>query len=98
MPLLYHASPVPGLHTLEPRVSNHGIPQVYFSRKRENVLVYPVQRHREVRKGDKFPLHRPLAKMGARMGFRRTAGYGWKNTTPMPQKIPIKGFRPISTA
>ena len=38
--MYYHASPVPGIERLEPRVSNHGIPLIYFSRKRENVLVY----------------------------------------------------------
>lgn len=38
--ILYHASPVSGITTLEPRVSNHNIPLIYFSRKRENVLVY----------------------------------------------------------
>ncbi len=29
-----------GLTQLQPHVSNHGMPLVYFSRKRENVLVY----------------------------------------------------------
>ena len=38
--MFYHASPVQGITCLEPRISNHGIPLVYFSRKRENVLVY----------------------------------------------------------
>ena len=38
--MLYHASPVKGIVSLEPRISNHGIPLIYFSRKRENVLVY----------------------------------------------------------
>ena len=38
--MYYHASPVPGIEQLEPRVSNHQNPLVYFSRKRENVLVY----------------------------------------------------------
>ena len=36
----YHASQICDIKTLEPRVSNHGIPLIYFSRKRENVLVY----------------------------------------------------------
>ncbi len=36
----YHASSVAGITRLEPRISNHGIPLIYFSRKRENVLVY----------------------------------------------------------
>ena len=38
--ILYHASQTKGLTVLEPRVSNHGVPRVYFSEKRENVLVY----------------------------------------------------------
>lgn len=36
----YHASPTAGIIRLEPRISNHGVPLVYFSAKRENVLVY----------------------------------------------------------
>ena len=36
----YHASPIEGLTQLEPRISNHGVPLVYLSKKRENVLVY----------------------------------------------------------
>lgn len=35
-----HASSVKGIKTLEPRISNHGVPLIYFSKKRENVLVY----------------------------------------------------------
>ena len=38
--MFFHASPVKGIKILEPRVSNHGVPLIYFSRKRENVLVY----------------------------------------------------------
>ena len=38
--MYYHASPFGGITQLKPRVSNHGIPLVYFSKKRENVLVY----------------------------------------------------------
>ncbi|MBQ9551354.1 MAG: hypothetical protein IJU96_01175 [Clostridia bacterium] len=38
--MYYHASPIKGITQLEPRISNHGIPLVYFSQKRENVLVY----------------------------------------------------------
>ena len=38
--MYYHASPVGGIAQLEPRISNHGVPLVYFSKKRENVLVY----------------------------------------------------------
>lgn len=38
--MYYHASPIGGITQLEPRISNHGVPLVYFSKKRENVLVY----------------------------------------------------------
>lgn len=38
--MYYHASPTPGIQVLEPRVSNHGVPLVYFSKRRENTLVY----------------------------------------------------------
>lgn len=36
----YHASNTANIKTLEPRVSNHNTPLIYFSDKRENVLVY----------------------------------------------------------
>lgn len=39
-PVYYHASSVKGITELEPRISNHCVPLVYFSKKRENVLVY----------------------------------------------------------
>lgn len=38
--MYYHASQIGGISVLEPRVSNHNIPLIYFSTKRENVLVY----------------------------------------------------------
>lgn len=38
--MLYHASQTPSLSCLIPQLSNHGIPLVYLSAKRENVLVY----------------------------------------------------------
>lgn len=38
--MYYHASQVKNIKELEPRVSNHNKPLIYFSSKRENVLVY----------------------------------------------------------
>lgn len=38
--MYYHATKFKDIKILEPRVSNHGKPFVYFSEKRENVLVY----------------------------------------------------------
>ena len=40
MRMYYHASTIKDIKQLEPRISNHGVPLIYFSRKRENVLVY----------------------------------------------------------
>ena len=38
--MYYHASKTKDINTLEPRVSNHNKQLIYFSNKRENVLVY----------------------------------------------------------
>ncbi len=38
--MLYHASQIPGIEMLEPHISNEGAARIYFSDKRENVLVY----------------------------------------------------------
>ena len=38
--MYYHASQTGGIRVLEPRISNHNMPLIYFSTKRENVLVY----------------------------------------------------------
>lgn len=38
--MYYHASQIGEIKILEPRVSNHNTPFIYFSTKRENVLVY----------------------------------------------------------
>ncbi len=46
--MLYHASQTPGIEIIEPHISNHKKPLVYFSEKRENTLVYlsnAVQKH-----------------------------------------------------
>ena len=38
--MYYHASAIGTIKQLEPRISIHGIPLTYFSKKRENTLVY----------------------------------------------------------
>lgn len=38
--MYFHASSVEGITVLQPKISNHQTPLVYFSKKRENVLVY----------------------------------------------------------
>lgn len=39
-PVYYHASPYENIKILEPRISNHKKSLIYFSTKKENVLVY----------------------------------------------------------
>lgn len=62
--LLYHASPIAGIATLEPRVSNHGVPRVYFSRKRENTLVYLCNAIEKYCRETRFPHDGPFQKWG----------------------------------
>ena len=38
--MYFHASSVKGIKVLTPCVSNHNVSLIYFSKKRENVLVY----------------------------------------------------------
>lgn len=38
--MYFHASQTANIEYLEPRISNHEIPLIYFSTKRENTLVY----------------------------------------------------------
>ena len=38
--MYYHASETGGIQYLKPQISNHRIPLVYFSLKRENALIY----------------------------------------------------------
>ena len=66
--MYYHASRRPGIRILEPHVSNHGVPLIYFSDRRENVLPY---------------LSNAVAKYCRETGFARTgpwakwASYGF---------------------
>lgn len=57
---IFHASGISGIEYLEPRVSNHGKPLVYFSVKRENVLPY---------------LSNAVEKYCKEIGFVKSGGY-----------------------
>lgn len=67
--MYYHASPTPGITVLEPRRSNHGVPLVYFSTKRENVLVYLSNAVEKFCRETGFPHAGPWTKWGP-YGFR----------------------------
>lgn len=65
--MFYHASKIKGLKVLKPHVSSHGKSWVYFSSKRENILVYlsnAVEKHIK----DKY--NRPLKQ------YEKWASYG----------------------
>lgn len=38
--MFFHASQTPNIKVLTPRISNHGKPLIYFTKRRENALVY----------------------------------------------------------
>ncbi len=68
--MYFHASPIGGIKLLEPRVSNHGIPLVYFSKKRENVLVYLSNAIEKYCKETGFNFSGPWTKWGS-YGFQK---------------------------
>ena len=63
--MFYHASPVHCIEVLEPRVSNHGKPLVYLSKKRENVLPYLSNAIEKYCKETGFPLEGTMRKWGS---------------------------------
>lgn len=66
--MYYHASPVEGITELEPRISNHKTPLIYFSKKRENVLVYLSNAVEKYCKETNFP-HDGIWQKWAAYGF-----------------------------
>lgn len=62
--MYFHASQTPDIAVLEPRISNHGTPLVYFSKKRENVLVYLSNAVEKYCKETGFPHTGPWTKWG----------------------------------
>lgn len=68
--MFYHASPVKGIKVLEPRISNHGQPLIYFSDRKENVLVYLCNAIEKFCKETNFEHHGVYSKWGP-YGFSR---------------------------
>ena len=62
--MFYHASQTPGIDVLQPRVSNHHVPLIYFSQKRENVLVYLSNAIEKYCRETGFAYHGPWQKWG----------------------------------
>lgn len=80
--MYYHASPIGTIKQLEPRTSNHGVPLVYFSKKRENVLVYLSNAIERYCKETGFS-YDGRWENGDHTDLRRTAFSGWRNTIRM---------------
>ncbi len=62
--MYYHASPIQGIKVLEPRLSNHNVPLVYLSAKRENTLVYLSNAVEKFCKENGFPYEGVWSKWG----------------------------------
>lgn len=90
MQLLYHASPVGGIETLEPRVSNHGDPRVYFSQKRENTLVYLSNAVEKFCIETNYPYNGPWPKWGP-YGFTADRIFQFQEYYPDALKETYKG-------
>lgn len=80
--MYYHASSIKGITQLTPQSSNHGIPLVYFSTKRENVLVYLSNSIEKYCVETGF-LMMENAKNGGRTVLVKMGGNGWKSIIPM---------------
>ena len=80
--MYYHASSVKGITQLTPQSSNHGIPLVYFSTKRENVLVYLSNSIEKYCVETGFS-YNGNAKNGGRTVLVKMGGNGWKSIIPM---------------
>ena len=77
--MYYHASPVCSITRLEPRISNHGLPLIYFSTKRENVLVYLSNAIEKYCRETGFS-YDGTWQNGGRMALTKTAASAWRNT------------------
>ncbi|WP_322173370.1 hypothetical protein [Acutalibacter caecimuris] len=68
--MFYHASQTHCIEVLEPRISQHERPLVYFSKKRENVLAYLSNAIEKYCHETGFPYEPP---------YRKWASYGFHN-------------------
>lgn len=94
--MLYHASPVVGLTVLQPHISNHGVPMLYFSQKRENTLVYLSNAVEKFCRETGFAYDGPWQN-GGPTALPPTAASGWRNTTPVRWRKPMPGSAATST-
>lgn len=89
--MYFHASQIGKIKTLEPRISNHNIPLIYFSDKRENVLVYLSNAVEKVCKEGRFTFDGLWYKWGS-YGFEKDGRLRFEEYYPNALEDTCKGI------
>ena len=90
--MYFHASQIGKIKTLEPRISNHNIPLIYFSDKRENVLVYLSNAVEKVCKEGRFAFDGLWYKWGS-YGFEKDGRLRFEEYYPNALEDTYKGIK-----
>jgi len=90
--MYFHASRIKNIKTLEPRISNHNIPLIYFSDKRENVLVYLSNAVEKVCKEEHFIFNGSWYKWGS-YGFEKDGRLRLEEYYPNALEDTYKGVK-----
>ena len=90
--MYFHASQIGKIKTLEPRISNHNIPLIYFSDKRENVLVYLSNAVEKVCKENHFKFNGLWHKWGS-YGFEKDGRLRLEEYYPNALEDTYKGVK-----
>ena len=89
--MYFHASQIGKIKTLEPRISYHNIPLIYFSDKRENVLVYLSNAVEKVCKEGRFTFDGLWYKWGS-YGFEKDGRLRFEEYYPNALEDTYKGI------
>ena len=89
--MYFHASQIGKIKTLEPRISNHNIPLIYFSDKRENELVYLSNAVEKVCKEGRFTFDGLWYKWGS-YGFEKDGRLRFEEYYPNALEDTYKGI------
>lgn len=89
--MYFHASQIEKIKTLEPRISNHNIPLIYFSDKRGNVLVYLSNAVEKVCKEGRFTFDGLWYKWGS-YGFEKDGRLRFEEYYPNALEDTYKGI------
>lgn len=89
--MYFHALQIGKIKTLEPRISNHNIPLIYFSDKRENVLVYLSNAVEKVCKEGRFTFDGLWYKWGS-YGFEKDGRLRFEEYYPNALEDTYKGI------